>query len=95
MKKKMTTTPPATSYGQIIHKLENKVKRLSKVIVTLDEKLHSLREHPEYEYETTFCGRKCGSHEEPEGNGWKLNDDYNEGWERFDYHEETYWRRKK
>jgi hypothetical protein len=61
-----------------------------------DEVLHSRLSHPDYEYETTTGGRKDGTAgDPPEGNGWEINKHYNDGFERFDYHEECYWMRKK
>lgn len=53
---------------------------------------------PRYEYATTTGPRKAWyfADEPPEGDGWEL--DYSRGrsgeaWDRFDYHEERYWRR--
>ena len=60
--------------------------------------LHSICKHPDYEYETTEGPRKYweDADEPPEGDGWEVNvDEGRDGWERFDYHEEAYWRRKK
>lgn len=63
-----------------------------------EQELHEHRAHPAYEYETTQGQRKAWdySHVPPEGEGWERNVDAGnpgEGWERFDYHEESYWRR--
>jgi hypothetical protein len=61
-----------------------------------DKELHAFRAHPLYEYATTQGPRKAWDHidEPPEGNGWERNlDAGRNGWERFDYHEESYWRR--
>jgi hypothetical protein len=63
-----------------------------------DAQLHAQSDHPEWEYETTQGQRKAWdySNEPPEGDGWERNVDAGhpgEGWERFDYHEESYWRR--
>lgn len=56
--------------------------------------LHGYCLHPDYEYATTKCGRKAGPAPEPEGEGWESNVDRADGgWERFDFHEEQYWRR--
>ena len=62
--------------------------------IRLEKALHSLRAHPDYEYETTEGPRKNWNQNPPEGNGWENNKDYHDGFERFDYHEEAYWRRK-
>lgn len=60
--------------------------------------LHARFAHPFYEYATTQGPRKKWDQidELPEGDGWERNIDAGrpgEGWERFDYHEESYWRR--
>lgn len=55
--------------------------------------LHSKRMHPDYEYDTVVEGRKQGDGHPPEGDSWEINKDYNDGFERFDFTEETYWRR--
>lgn len=60
--------------------------------------LHARFAHPGYEYATTQGSRKAfdAINEPPEGAGWERNIDAGrpgEGWERFDYHEESYWRR--
>lgn len=60
--------------------------------------LHGHRLHPDYEYRTTNGPRKAWEDEDvpPPGDGWERNEDEgNGGWERFDYHEESYWRRLK
>lgn len=62
-----------------------------------DGELHSMGRHPEYEYCTTVGQRKNWNDAEtpPEGEGWERNVDAGRnGWERFDYTEESYWRRK-
>lgn len=59
--------------------------------------LHSKKQHPDYEYETTDGPRKSWYDEDkpPEGEGWERNVHAGRnGWERFDYHEEAYWMRK-
>jgi hypothetical protein len=57
--------------------------------------LHALLAHPEFEYATTTGPRKAwdAADQPPEGSGWERNTDCADGWERFDYHEESYWRR--
>lgn len=60
--------------------------------------LHARCAHPAYEYATTQGPRKRWDHsdEPPEGFGWERNVDAGRnGWERFEYHEESYWRRTK
>ena len=64
-----------------------------------DAELHELRAHPDFEYATTTGPRKQWdlADEPPEGEGWERNVEAGipgEGWERFDYHEESYWRRR-
>lgn len=61
-----------------------------------DAELHRRFAHPAYQYETTEGQRKCWDavDEPPEGEGWERNVDAGrDGWERFDYTEESYWRR--
>ncbi|MCX4232028.1 DUF6221 family protein [Streptomyces ortus] len=67
-----------------------------------DPELHARRAHPAWEYATTEGPRKqwddvdVPPHDDY-GNlepGWERNTDAGrEGWERFDYTEESYWRR--
>lgn len=69
-----------------------------------DDQLHDRRAHPAYEYATTEGRRKVWDHEDVPpwdhelgrpGDGWERNRTANnpEAWERFDLHEEAYWRR--
>jgi hypothetical protein len=55
--------------------------------------------HPDYEYKTTQGPRKYWDDADtpPEGEGWERNiyRAGGEGWERYDYHEESYWMRRK
>jgi len=66
------------------------LERLRKVV-------HAREIHPDYDYETRDGPRKAwdGCYEEMEAAGWTLNKDRgygaHSGWERFEYHEETYW----
>jgi hypothetical protein len=67
-------------------------------ICELEEILHGLRAHPDYEYETTECGRKQFDDKGMPASGWEENiigGDPHSSWERFDYYEEHYWRRRK
>ncbi|MDQ0809834.1 hypothetical protein QFZ63_001548 [Streptomyces sp. B3I7] len=69
-----------------------------------DQELHARCAHPAWEYRTTTGPRKqwdgvddppCDDDGNPEP-GWERNLDAGcpgEGWERFDYIEESYWRR--
>lgn len=60
--------------------------------------LHALFGHPGYEYRVTKGPRKAwhNADQPPEGEGWEPNTDAGRnGWERFEYHEEAYWRRPK
>ncbi|MFG3170547.1 hypothetical protein [Streptomyces sp. NPDC048200] len=69
-------------------------------------RLHAERRHPDYEYATTTGPRKqwddsdvppYGDDGEPD-TSWESNVDAGQpgtGWERFDYTEESYWRRRK
>lgn len=71
-----------------------RVKRLER----LEAWLHSKGLHPDYQYRTTDGPRKGWYDEDvpPEGEGWMRNIHRgSEGWERFDYHEESYWMRLK
>ena len=67
-----------------------------------DEQLHARCAHPAYEYATTEGQRKqwddvdvppCGDDGVPDSS-WERNTDAGrDGWDRFDYTEESYWRR--
>lgn len=63
----------------------------------LAKSCHARCVHPEYEYDTTETGRKTSEEgHPPEGHGWERNvDKGDDGWERFEYTEEHYWRRLK
>ena len=57
---------------------------------------HSRSAHPWYEYQTTAGVRKVWMDADtpPDGEGWVRNVHIGRnGWERFDYHEESYWMR--
>jgi len=63
-----------------------------------DTELHADMIHPEWEYTVTEGPRKQWMDEDtpPDGEGWERNVDAGDnGWERFDYHEEAYWRRRR
>lgn len=62
------------------------------------QQLHERFAHPGYEYATMQGPRKAwdNADDPPEGGGWERNTDAGrDGWERFDYHEESYWRRRR
>lgn len=63
-----------------------------------ESEMHSIGSHPDYLYETTEGPRKSWEDVDipPSGDGWERNVDMGrKGWDRFDYTEESYWRRKK
>lgn len=62
-----------------------------------DDELHQYRRHPDWEYATTRGPRKAFDNQPPDGDGWEPNVTRAdpEAWERFDYHEEAYWRRRR
>lgn len=63
-----------------------------------DSELHFRSSHPAYQYKTTEGQRKAwdDADEPPEGEGWERNTDSGrDGWDRFEFHEESYWRRLK
>jgi hypothetical protein len=61
------------------------------------ERSHRLCNVPGWEYRTTEGQRKNWNDADtpPPGEGWERNTDIAGGWERFDYTEESYWRRRK
>lgn len=64
--------------------------------VRTDAELHAAHAHPAWEYATTEGPRKSWYDQDtpPDGEGWERNMDAGrDGWERFDYTEESYWRR--
>jgi len=66
----------------------------------LEDWLHERRLHPDFEYKTTSGQRKAWDDADtpPPGDDWQRNlhaGHKGEGWERFDYHEESYWMRPK
>jgi hypothetical protein len=68
-----------------------------------DSELHARFAHPDFEYRTTEGARKQFDSSVPPANEngvpertWEVNVDAGrDGWERFDYTEEAYWRRRK
>lgn len=64
-------------------------------LASLRQWLHRNRLHPGYEYATTQGPRK-GFYLNAPSEGWEPNIDVGRlGWERFDEHEEAYWRRRR
>jgi hypothetical protein len=61
-----------------------------------DDERHALEAHPDFEYATTEGPRKGFDEHPPSSDGWERNTAMGrDGWERFDEHEEAYWRRRK
>jgi hypothetical protein len=61
-----------------------------------DDEMHARCVHPAYEYAVTQGPRKAWDYadEPPDGDGWERNTaEGRDGWDRFDYTEESYWRR--
>lgn len=82
------------------------IDRLVNLVERYANHLHAERAHPDYEYCTTVTGRKTSENPRDKlvGDGWEPNNSctymvdgevIDDSWERFDYHEEYYWRRKK
>lgn len=75
--------------------METDLERLAR----LEKWLHERSMHPDFEYETTKGPRKAWEHsaKPPDTlHSWERNRETGrEGWERFDYYEESYWRRRK
>lgn len=65
----------------------------------LATELHKRLAHPDYEYTHTEGQRKTVWDDVPKAKDgeipWERNTDHHDGFERFDYHEESYWRRLK
>ena len=71
-------------------------RALEREVARLTSFLHGKCLHPDYEYETTKGARKAWGCHKPEGDGWEENkEEGRDGWERFEFHEECYWRRLK
>lgn len=76
----------------------------SEAQMTSEQELHEKEMHPDYEYATTTTARKSGDSVMPDGEGWEPNliikagfgdNVHMRNWERFEYHKEEYWKRKK
>jgi len=76
---------------------EKKVAELEAAIKELAPAPVTPETETEWEYATTTGPRKRWDDEmrPPEGDGWEVDTTRGrDGWERFDYHEERYWRRR-
>jgi len=90
---------------------EDAIADLADEVDRLTFALHRRRAHPDFDYATTQTARKSGDDPciGLDGEGWEPNDivenhQYAEGkvisehwcnWERFQFHEDNYWRRRK
>lgn len=94
--------------NQMLYDLAEKVRKLGlpaeEVPEVPDAELHAAMRHPDFEYRTTEGPRKQWDQVDvppADDNGdpdptWERNTDAGrDGWERFDYTEESYWRRRK
>lgn len=94
----------------IVHNEDDVIGELATEIDRLAFELHCLEAHPDFEYATTKTARKSGDDPRIglKGEGWEPNDivpiyDHAEGvveqrwrnWERHEFHEDNYWRRRK
>ena len=88
------TTPEQAPSNTLDKYLEG---RLADEYRRLNARLHACCQHPDFEYATTELPRLSGvAPLPPKGHGWVVNAEKGrDGWERFDYTEETYWRRLK
>jgi hypothetical protein len=78
------------------------IDQMFEEIVVVDNRteaeLHRGFAHPDYQYAVTEGQRKRWDDADtpPEGDGWERNIEAGrDGWERFDFTEESYWRRKR
>jgi len=84
--------------NEIANEAQDALEAQQARIDELESFLHSRLMHPNYEYETTTGQRKAFDEDPPyeDPNSWERNTDYGDnGWARFEYHEEAYWRRRK
>lgn len=74
---------------------EDALDELRSRLYRLESWLHARCLHPDYEYRTTEGPRKAWDCEpDLSAEGWEQNTEQGRGgWERFDHHEEMYWRR--
>ena len=101
----------ASESPQALEQLKLSYRALRAEINRLTFALHCRRAHPDFEYTTTQTARKSEDDPRVglDGKGWERNDivenhAYKEGvvvkehwrnWERFQFHEDNYWRRRK
>lgn len=72
---------------------ELKIEAANELIAMSEAELHATASHPNFDYMTTHGPRKGFDREDaPPAPGWVRNVHRGRnGWERFDYHEESYW----
>lgn len=88
----------AAARAMVFDRIATVIEAQQARIDELESFLHSRLMHPNYEYETTTGQRKAFDEDPPyeDPNSWERNTDYGDnGWARFEYHEEAYWRRRK
>lgn len=74
------------------------LKEYASDIAEITGALHYVSTNDQYEYAVTTVGKKSGDSYTPDGEGWEPDFDKgrpNEAWDRFEYHEEYYWKRLK
>lgn len=83
---------------EAINLIDQMFEEVHLVETRTESELHRDFAHPDYEYRITEGQRKNWDDADtpPKGVGWELNIDAGRnGWERFDFTEESYWRRKR
>lgn len=98
-RKAAPVTPPIEQAAcrQRTHREDTSVHRAQQLRLP-DEDLHARAAHPDWQYTLTEGPRKQWDDVDrpPEGDGWVRNVHVGRnGWERFDYTEESYWMRPK
>lgn len=97
------TMPVIESPGNVVCRQRTYAEHTAVVLAGLRRRpaaeLHRMRAHPDWEYATTEGPRKQWDYSDvpPDGDGWVRNVDASppDGWERFEYTEESYWMRPK
>jgi hypothetical protein len=104
--KVLAETAPYDPYAPWIEALRDPDPKVREVAAAC---LHRAERHPEFEYTSTDTARKSNTTLRPEGEGWEPNDrvpwhryeagvlisEHWRNWDRFEFHETTYWRRRK
>jgi hypothetical protein len=80
--------PP--SYHSLYEKKSEK-----EYIQKLEKVLHRLCEHPDYQYESVCSTIHYDNIPSPEGEGWEVNSDLNDGFDIFSCYIRKHWRRRK